>query len=260
MSDYLANALLNHVLKVQAFTPPEKLYLDVQDPPADPNYKRQRITFTAAAWSEPSPLVYPNCVNNEEIRFPIARQSWGTFNLFHIYDAPTGGNQLFYDIQETITVPAGEQLVIEDGQLKIEFNAPQASGYILAKLLNMALRGESFSMSGIDIKMALCTTAPPWYEQTGFTEISGGGYSSVVANDWGAAVAAAIKNDASIDFGPVTDPDGWDDEIAAFVLFEGTTGNKNLFFGDAGVSTPLSVNDVLQYVSENVTVSLYQST
>jgi hypothetical protein len=245
MSDYLANALLNHVLKYQAFTPPTVLYVDMLDPPTDPNYKRQRITFTeATANQSANPVVFPTSENEHEVRFPIARNSWGEKNFFHIYDAITGGNQLFYDMPASVNIAAGEQLVVPAGGFQVSFDSPQASKYLLLKLLNMVLRGESFSMSSLNIVMALCTATPNWYD-TSVTEISGGGgYSSVVGNSWGPADGASIHNSASIDFGPVTDPDvGWDD-IGGFALLD-SQGNI-LLFGDANPqASPLQEEDVL---------------
>lgn len=99
-SDYLENALLNHVLRNTAYTSPSAVYIALSD--ADPgddgsglsepsggSYARVAATFDA-----PSGGV---CAN-QLVTFPQATAAWGGGDLTHfaIMDAASGGNMLYH--------------------------------------------------------------------------------------------------------------------------------------------------------------------
>lgn len=122
ISVYLANIVLNQVLRNIAYTPPTAVYLalytddptqsDVGTEVSGGAYARQAITFNAASGGQ--------VVNSGDVVFPQATASWGTVTHVGVRDAATGGNLLFYgplDIPKTIDV--GDQFKIPDGKLTI---------------------------------------------------------------------------------------------------------------------------------------------
>jgi hypothetical protein len=77
-----------------------------------PNYGRQAIAFDAAAAGATS--------NTGTVSFPVCGGSWGTISHWAVYDAPTGGNLLYFgEFPAPSAFGLGEQLVIDAGALDI---------------------------------------------------------------------------------------------------------------------------------------------
>ncbi|MEW6171854.1 MAG: hypothetical protein AB1510_02125 [Bacillota bacterium] len=119
LSNYVENALINHVLRNVALSSPVTVYvaLYTSDPTdADTGtevvgggYARQAITFNAP--------VDGVATNSADVVFPTATANWGTISHFGIRDAATGGNLLWYGpfavakpiyTGDTYKIPAGQ--------------------------------------------------------------------------------------------------------------------------------------------------------
>jgi hypothetical protein len=97
-SDYLESNLLNAVLRNVSYTSPANVYIALYtSDPTDANtgtevssasYARQSITFSAP--------VSGSCSNDSAVTFPTPTENWGTVSHMGLFDAPTGGNLLFY--------------------------------------------------------------------------------------------------------------------------------------------------------------------
>lgn len=98
-SDYLKAAILNHILRNNAYTSPTTVYvgLSTADPgddgaglaePSGNGYARKAATFDA-----PSSGV----CDNQVVTFDQATGSWGTLTHFALFDAVSGGNMLYHD-------------------------------------------------------------------------------------------------------------------------------------------------------------------
>lgn len=98
LSNFLENAVLNHVLRNAAYTQPAGLYVALYTAtPSDTGggtevtggaYARQSATFSAAANGSTS--------NSADITFPVASAGWGTVTSIGIFDAVTAGNLLWW--------------------------------------------------------------------------------------------------------------------------------------------------------------------
>lgn len=124
-------AMLNHTLLGEVYTPPDKLYLALltADPGrtgstvseiSDPAYERQLIAFTAAADHAESGSY---CQNTLNIDYPQATVDWGNVGYGMVMDAKTGGNGLYkgaFDVAKQVLAndyyqcPAGQVTVVED--------------------------------------------------------------------------------------------------------------------------------------------------
>jgi len=115
MSNYLEDALVNHVLRNTAFTTPgTSVYVSLftTDPTDAGNgtevtggsYARIQVT----AWTAPSSN--GTTANTNAITFPTATASWGTVTHFGIHDALTTGNLLIHGILSA-------QKVVGDGDV-----------------------------------------------------------------------------------------------------------------------------------------------
>ena len=98
-TDYLEDALLNHVLRNTSFASPTTIYVGLfTTMPIDDgsggvevsggSYARQSVAFAAPA----SGIV----ANNALVTFPTATAAWGTVLGMGLFDALSGGNLLYY--------------------------------------------------------------------------------------------------------------------------------------------------------------------
>lgn len=128
-SDFLENAVLNHVLGNTTYTPATTLHLGLftngstnasvnleagtlTDEVSGGSYARQTITFTAAsAGSSP---------NTATVTFPTATASWGEITHVAVMDAATAGNVLFWGTVTTPkTIESGDTFQVSAGNLTI---------------------------------------------------------------------------------------------------------------------------------------------
>ena len=125
MSDYLENAVLNHVLVNTPFSSPTNVYLALfTSDPTDANtgtevsgggYERQKVTFGTASGG--------TVTNTKDVVFPETTAAWGTVTHFGLYDAATGGNLLFHGaLPYSVDVEASQQIVIRAGNLSVSMD------------------------------------------------------------------------------------------------------------------------------------------
>lgn len=121
-SNYLENALANHVFRNSAMSSPATVYLSLYtDNPAEDDsgtevsggsYARQAVTFGA-----PSNGVV---TNSGDITFPTATGNWGTVSHFGIHDASTAGNLLAYSaLDSSKTIETDDVFKVLSGNLSV---------------------------------------------------------------------------------------------------------------------------------------------
>jgi hypothetical protein len=127
-SDYLENAILDHILGGGDYTRPATVYIALfTTAPVDAgtggtevsgnNYSRASVTNNNTNWPAASS---GSKSNGTTITFPTASGSWGTIVAFGIYDASTSGNLLYYGSLSTAQVIAnGNTLSFSAGNLTI---------------------------------------------------------------------------------------------------------------------------------------------
>lgn len=142
MSNYLENALVDHILRGQAFsaTTPGSVYVALYTAaPSDAGggtevtgnaYARAEIARTLANWAgtqgpgttAASSGVGGQTSNNVAIGFPTPTGSWGTVTHFAVFDAVTGGNMLFHgSLSVPQTIMAGNAVSWPAGQFLVTF-------------------------------------------------------------------------------------------------------------------------------------------
>jgi hypothetical protein len=121
-SQYLEQAVLNHMLRNQAFTPPATLYvaLFTTTPTGTGtggvevtggSYARQAIAFSAATGGNPATII-----NSALVQFPTASAGWGTVVGAGLYDAVSGGNLLeFGALAASKTIATGDAFAFPAG-------------------------------------------------------------------------------------------------------------------------------------------------
>jgi hypothetical protein len=123
-TDYLEDALLNHVLRNFAYTSPTTIYVALFTTlPADDgtggvevsggSYGRQSVTFNAPSGGQ--------VTNNGAVTFPTATASWGTVVGMGLYDAAVAGNLLYYaNLTSSKVVDSGDQLSFANAALVVQ--------------------------------------------------------------------------------------------------------------------------------------------
>jgi hypothetical protein len=121
-TDYLRNALADHVLRGVVFTPPTAWFLALFSitPTSSGGgtevavgaYSRQAVTFSAATSGESH--------NTLALNFPTPTLDWGPIPGVALFDALTAGSMLYFGVLGTPkTVYAGEDLYFPVGYFSI---------------------------------------------------------------------------------------------------------------------------------------------
>jgi hypothetical protein len=122
-TDYLEDALLNHVLRNTAYSSPATIYIGLfTTMPSDDGtggvevsggaYARQSVTFSAPSGGQ--------VANNALVQFPTATADWGTVLGMGLFDALTGGNLLYYGtLTASKIVGIGDQLAFAASALTV---------------------------------------------------------------------------------------------------------------------------------------------
>ncbi|GHV42016.1 hypothetical protein FACS1894187_24050 [Synergistales bacterium] len=115
MSNDMENKLLDFLFRGQPYTPPATVYVAMftttptdEEPgeePTAPSYARAPISCTLEDWSgtdspdsqsAPSSGTSGTIFNISEISFPDPQEDWGSVAYIGLFDAPTGGEYLFW--------------------------------------------------------------------------------------------------------------------------------------------------------------------
>ena len=120
LSNYLENALLDHVLRSTSYTSPTTVYVGLYtSDPGDDNsgtectggaYARQELSVTTASAGV--------VTSSADVTFPQATDDWGTISHIGILDAVSSGNLLMHtELTTSKTISTGDVLKISTGSL-----------------------------------------------------------------------------------------------------------------------------------------------
>lgn len=130
ISNYLANALLNHIFGKATYTPPTNIYVELSTtaptdagtnvtPPSGGGYARKQTA--PSDWNMAAGRIIDNA---NAIEFAEASASWGTLSHFALFDAATGGNFLGWGALATPkAVDSGDTARFAAGDLDVSFTA-----------------------------------------------------------------------------------------------------------------------------------------
>ena len=123
-SDYLEDAVLDHVLGNTTYTPATNLYLGLwtaddglesgtlTSEVSGGSYAREIITFDAASSG--------SSANTSTVTFTTATANWGTITHVAVMDALTSGNVLFHgSVTTSKTIESGDTFQVSAGNLTI---------------------------------------------------------------------------------------------------------------------------------------------
>ena len=127
-TDYLEQAILNHIFRGSAFSAPSTLYvaLHTVDPTDSTTgtevsggaYARVAVTCNTTNWSAPGAAGSIN--NAQPISWAQATANWGTVGAVSFWDASSGGNMLLWlDISPGVAVNTGQTASFSNGTLTV---------------------------------------------------------------------------------------------------------------------------------------------
>jgi hypothetical protein len=141
LSDYLENAILDHILRATAFTAPLTTYVGLLTAaPTDAGggtevtgnaYARVAVTSGLTAWNNTqgnttgaSTGTDGTIENAAVVTFPTPTPAgWGTVTHFAVYDAATAGNLLFYAaLTASKVINAGDAVSFAAGALSLQLD------------------------------------------------------------------------------------------------------------------------------------------
>ena len=129
MKTYFAsNRELNYNIRNVPYTPPANLYIALSTTPiykdgtgctecsTSMGYARVSVATNTSNWSVAS---NGTLSNNIDLTFPEATNDWGTITYVAVFDAPTGGNMLYYEaLPKSRIVQQNATLMFKAGSLK----------------------------------------------------------------------------------------------------------------------------------------------
>jgi len=126
-SDYLENALLDHVLGGGDYTRPATVYIALYTAaPTDAGggtevsgggYARKAVTNDATNWPA---AAGGSKSNGTAIAFPTATADWGTVVAFGLFDASSGGSLLYWGaLSASQSIPNGATASFAVGTLTV---------------------------------------------------------------------------------------------------------------------------------------------
>jgi hypothetical protein len=255
ISDYLENALLDHVLGTASYTQPT-IYVGLSTAdPTDAGSGDTEPTYTAyarvahSAWDAAASRATEN---TGTITFPQkADGSSETITHFTIYDASSGGNMLAhgaFTTQKTIVV--NNTPTIADGELDVSVTTGGMTTYLANALLEHVFEGTAYTQDTLYV--ALSTTDPgDSGTQTG--EPSGNNYSRVAHSAWDSAASGASENTGTISF--PTPSGSWGLCAYHFIADASTSGNA-LLYGALDQSQTPDNGDTVQYADGALDITL----
>lgn len=122
-TNYLENALLNHVLRNTPYTPPEVIYVALYTTATDEAGGGTEVTAVATGYvRQVATFGIPDgvTVSTADILFPVATASYGTVTDFALLDDVTGGNMLYYgELPVHKTIAIDDQVKFTAGSLQV---------------------------------------------------------------------------------------------------------------------------------------------
>lgn len=256
ISNYLENAILNHILKNTAYSQPTNLYIALSTTdagesgttitePVGNNYTRALCN----AWNTASNR---QIKNTNQVTFNTASGSWGTIQYWAIFDAITGGNMLAYGSFTTgKAIVSGNTPFIAAQEIIISVNTGGMTNYLANAVLNHVFKNTPLSQF-TNLYVGLSTSNPT---DTGSLtgEPTGNGYARVVHNSWTVSTTGTSENNGAITFAEATGSWG---TITHGFLIDGITAGNMLLYAALTSSQNVTSGDVVEYASGAFDISI----
>lgn len=255
-TNYLEAALINHLLRNNAYTSVATVYLALfTDDPTDAgtgtevsggSYIRKSIAFSAASAR--------TITNSADVTFTQASAPWGTVSHYGIMDAESAGNMLFHgDFTASKVIGTGDTAKVLAGEVDIEFSAGGLTTTACTSWLDRVLRNQAYT-SPTTVYVSLFTTAPG--DDASGTEVTdANNYSRQAETFNDPAGAGATANSGVLTFPTATGSWG---TVSHFAIHDsGTHGAGNqLFWAALDSSVAIDTDDVAEWAAGALDVTV----
>jgi hypothetical protein len=253
LSDYLENALLNHLLRNTPYSKPATVQVALfTAAPSDSgggteatggSYARAVVTNDNTAFPECASTGTPTKTNALAVAFPTATAAWGTITHWGVFDA--GGTNLLAHgaLTSTRTVASGDAPRLAVGAVSFAMSNATSGGltdFAKRKLLDHVFGGPGYTpvatiYTGLGTALAgesLTEWADSSYtrQATAFDAASGGACINADAETYSASVASGATT--------LTHFGVWDDSGAGNLLAVGPLGTSRSVVDTDTVSLP----------------------
>lgn len=254
LSDYLENALLNHLLRAATYTRPGTLHLSLHT--ASPGesgttgevsggaYARAAIANNNTNFPQASAVGTPVKTNGAIITFPAATADWGTVTHWAIYDAASGGTNML--AHGALSVPRfvknGDTPRVAAAALTMSFSNAASGGlsnFAARKLLDHVFGGPDYTPpTAVFIALGTALSGESLTEwgdadyarqNTAFAAASGGACSN-----------SALETFATSVVGPAT-------TITHFGLYDDASSGNLLMTGPMSTSRLCEIGDTVTF-------------
>jgi hypothetical protein len=252
LSNYGEAALLDHLLKNTAFTPPTNCYFGISradpgddgttidEPTGEGSYARVQIVG-ATGWDAASGR---QITNNGEYAFPQVTSAINGATHIVLFDAATNGNYLG-KAAITADFEVGSIPTIEDGAFVLGWATGGLSTYAANKLLEHYVGKSTYSQ--LTNLYAFLSEGSPGDDFSGVNEPSGNGYARVAANSWTAVSAGAADNSALIQFPKATGDWRSGNNLTYAGLYDASSAGNGLVYFALTTAVAINTNERPQF-------------
>jgi hypothetical protein len=238
LSDFSEKEILDHVLKVGAYSPGSTIYLALStaDPtdtgtgiaePSGNGYARKAISFGAASGR--------TITQDAAVNYDQASGSWGTITHWALFDAVSGGNFLAHGAFSTgFPVGANDTPSVVSAEVYVAFNSGALSNYLAPLILDWLFDGGTLNVP-TNLYVALVETTELVDSDTGSSidELDMTGYSRTLHNSWNAATGespALCDNNGAISVNSGSPLTGTAETVVSMAILDAASAGNLLFY------------------------------
>lgn len=261
MSYYLANNLINHIIRNTSYTAPSSIYAALYI--SDPTKLDTGTEVSGGGYSRiqcPAFTVSGGTATSGDINFGPATSYWGTVNYIGIKD--DSGQLLFYGALTYPLVVNISNSVKISSNLKVSLRGDTFLGWgagTADDVLNFVLNHGSFLTPGNSVYIALGRTAVGngLSNLTSWTEITGAGYSRkqvAGTSAWASPTSGSTSNNDIIIF---TEQALINWGVASNIAFmNSSSAFSPLFWGKLNPARTILTGDGIKFLVGSIGVSL----
>jgi hypothetical protein len=255
ISDYLEDALLDHVLGTASYTQPT-IYVGLSTAdPTDSGGGDAEPAYTAyarvahASWTTAASRALEN---TGTITFP-QKADGGSEDITHftIWDASSGGNMLGHGVFTTNKVIViNNTPTIATTELDVSVTSGGFTTYLADALLDHVFENSPYTQDTLYVAL---TTTDPTDSGTQTGEPSGSNYSRKAHAAWDASASGASENTGVITFDT---PSGSWGLCAYHFIADASTSGEALLYGGLDTSQTPDDGDTVQYAAGALDITL----
>ena len=257
-SDYLEDAILDHLLKGTAYTQPTSLHVGLSTATIVDGTTGSTVVEPASNYGRINHDSWDVAAarateNTGTITFATAAASWGTITDFFVADAATLGEILCYGVLTTSrAIGADDTARFEDGTIDVSFNTGAFSNYLTNALLDHVFKNTAFSQP-TNLYCALATASIGDADTGSTLTEPASNYARKLHNAWDASSGGASENTGALTF--VESTGAWG-TISDAALVDALTVGNLLVYNGVDASKSVSSGETAEFAAGAFDITL----